>query len=119
MATDQPGSAAAQGDLLAELAIADVEANADAGWMSSARDVVNVLICAGRPFTTDDVWDELDRRHVPAPREPRAMGAVTRWAAREQRITKTREYVNSVRPGCHSRPIPVWRPKVSADSSTL
>lgn len=99
-----------QGDLLAELAVADVEANADDTWLREARDALTQLIRAGRPFTTDDVWAVLDARGVPAPREPRAMGAVTRAAAREERMVKTREYVNSTRPGCHARPIPVWRP---------
>lgn len=104
------GPVPTQGDLLAELAIADVEANADTNWLASATDALNVLVRAGRPFTTDDVWEALDARQVPPPREPRAMGAVTRAASRQQRIVNTQQYVKSNRPGCHSRPIPVWRP---------
>lgn len=99
-----------QGDLLAELAIADVEVNADDGWLARATSALGTLVHRGRPFTTDDVWELLDTWAVPAPREPRAMGAVTRAAARDKRIVKTTEYVNSTRPGCHARPIPVWRP---------
>lgn len=97
-----------QGDLL--VALAEVEEHADDTWLARARGALNDLVRAGRPFTTDDLWAELDRLGVPAPREPRAMGAVTSGAARDGRIVKTREYVNSVRPGCHARPIPVWRP---------
>lgn len=98
-----------QGDLLAEMAVEDVATNTDSRWLAEATRILHDLIRAGRPFTTDDIWAELDEREVPAPREPRAMGAVTRPASRDHRIVKTGEWINSNRPGCHSRPVPVWR----------
>jgi hypothetical protein len=99
-----------QGDLFADAAIADAERNADSSWLAAARSAVNLLRNTGAMnFTTDEVWEELDRRQVPRPREPRAMGAVMRACVREGLIESSDSYVKSRRPETHSRPIPVWR----------
>lgn len=102
---------ATQGDLLAELAIADVEASAHDDWLAAARLAVQELVRIGRDFTTDDVWERLTAREVPPPHEPRAMGAVMRWAGRANLATLAPlPHVKSNRPENHARPIPVWRP---------
>lgn len=64
-----------------ESAIDQVEANADEQWKAEAKAAV-VLVCrTQRYFTTDALWAFLAK-----PREPRAMGAIMRWAKSEKLI---------------------------------
>lgn len=102
-----------QGDLLAAQAIEQVEEHADSEWMTAAKHVLWKIIQHGEDFTTDLMWERLNAMDVHT-HEPRAMGAVMRAAARAGLIATTGEYVKSSRPDCHSRPIPVWRPKRKA-----
>lgn len=99
-----------QGDLLADAALQQVEQAADAAWLAAAKNVVWQLIKEGEGFTTDHVWERLDALGVHT-HEPRALGAVMRAAARAGWISNTGSYFKSGRPGCHSRPIPLWLPK--------
>lgn len=89
-------------------ALARVEANADDEWLSDARDCVRLLATAQDTLTTDDVWDLLALRSS-ATHEPRALGAVMRWAVGEGLIVKTERMVPSKRSACHGRDIRVWR----------
>jgi hypothetical protein len=59
-------------------ALARVDQAADADWQGEAILSFRRLVERGEPFTTDDVWDDLADRDVPGPREPRALGPVTR-----------------------------------------
>lgn len=86
---------------------------ADADWVADAYHALETL--AGRHwedsgdglgFTTDDVWDLLAERGVPAPREPRALGTIVREAVREGLIRRTGAYRPSRRRHCS--PIPVY-----------
>lgn len=63
-----------------------VERGSDATWVAAANSAVDDLAHAGKPFTTDDVWDLLADRRVAEPREPRALGPVMKDAARAGRI---------------------------------
>lgn len=85
-------------------AIDQVEENADAIWLGVARTVLEQLARSRSHITSDDVWDR-----VPAPREPRAMGAVFRWAMRQGLVEATDRIKPSRRPECHGRRIQVWR----------
>lgn len=99
--------------VLRDEAIDRVEDNAREEWISAARDVVMDLATKQRGFTTDEVWEGLDRRGIEPPHEPRALGAVMRWASRDAKIIgRTGRYILSQRPRCHLRPIPIWESKV-------
>jgi hypothetical protein len=58
-------------------------------------------------FTTDDVWDLLERRGIAAPTEPRAIGPVIAKALRAKAIEDTGRMAKSVRR--HSTKITVYR----------
>jgi DNA-binding GntR family transcriptional regulator len=102
-----------QGDLLAQAAIQEAEDHADQAWLNAAQRIVHELVQAGEPFTTDDVWDRLDRMDVHT-HEPRALGAVMRHAARTGLIVNSGLYCKSSRAQNHARPIPRWIPRRAA-----
>lgn len=83
-----------------------VEANADSLWLISAKDAVTEVAERLNNFTTDAVWAEL-REH--APREPRAMGTVMRWAVKEKLVSSTGQYEASKRKQCNHRPVMIYR----------
>ena len=85
----------------------DALAAADVAWVEEARRAVWWCATQMDTFTTDDVWDRLDSREVPPPREPRAMGPIITRATKAKAITDTGERVPSRRR--HAAPIPVYR----------
>lgn len=61
-----------------DAALERVEAAADADWKFRANAAV-LYVCMYFPeFTSEDVWSVLDK-----PREPRALGPILKWFARE------------------------------------
>lgn len=100
------------GRLLRDDAIVAVAAHTRADWIALARQAVRELCAAGRPFTSDDVWDTIDRRAGGRadPPEPRALGAVMRWADRQGLAVPTDRTSPSQRPDCHRRPVRIWQP---------
>lgn len=100
---------AAAGERRREEAIDRVELNAVPDFLDAALACVRYLVLRGGVFTADDVWRQLKERGVPAPREPRAMGAVMRAAAAEGIVKPTDTWKLSTRPACHRRPLRVWR----------
>jgi hypothetical protein len=106
--------AARRGRELRDDAIDRVEEHAEPGWIDVAVAAVRVLRYRGAEFTTDDVWAYLETEIRPAqepPREPRAMGAAMRQATRLGLCEATDRTTASNRPGCHRRPVRIWRPK--------
>lgn len=96
----------------ADLAIDRAEAGADPAWLAAAYAAIGkvcAMRAAGEDLTTDAVWCVLERDGVPPPREPRAIAAVMRRAAKCGLIEKTDRTKESVRPECHGRPVSVWR----------
>ena len=93
---------------LADEAIARVGAHADQSWLDAAIGVVGALALLCDTFTTDDVWQMLDKREVTPTHEPRAMGAVMRRAKRAGVCAASDSYTPSTRPESHGRPIRVW-----------
>lgn len=65
-----------------DAALEQVEAAASPGWLNAAGDALDIRATTGLPFTTDDVWGDLEARGVPAPREPRALGPIVKRALR-------------------------------------
>lgn len=81
-----------------------VEGNED--WVGAVLEVIWGFP-AGTKFTSDRLWWEV--KHLPEPRNPKAMGGVMRAAKKKGIAVQTGEYIKSTRPACHRRPIPVWR----------
>lgn len=99
-------------DMPAKLvAMARVHAHADPAWLAQAYRAIQDLCARELYVTSDSVWALLDERGVPSPREPRALGAVMRQAARDGLLEASGEYVQSEREACHSRPVQKWRVK--------
>lgn len=89
-------------------AIDEVEKNANSVWLHTAQSVVEKLARTKSVFSSDDVWQELDRMQMPRPHEPSAMGAVFRNCARNKICRKTGRYFPSKQPTNHQRDIAEW-----------
>lgn len=63
-----------------DAALEQVEAAASPEWLEWAARAIGSLVSAGRPFSTDDVWEFLAATGVQPPREPRALGPVVKRA---------------------------------------
>ena len=91
------------------IALAKVTAHADPAWLEVAAFGVRQLAASRDVFTTDDVWEWLDRNTPLRPHEPRAMGAVMRRAGTDGTIEPSGLYQQSEREECHNRPVMLWR----------
>jgi hypothetical protein len=91
-------------------AVERVTRHAEPEWLLSAASAIYVLSETGEgAFSTDDVWKLLEQWDVEPPHEPRAMGGAIKTAQAAGKIRATGAYVRSERPGCHGRPVMVWR----------
>lgn len=100
----------AKAQRLKEQAIDRVEEAAPDEWLEAAQDAVLFVCQRLHQFTTDDIWQAMpeDIRQL---REPRAMGAIMRQAARDGLCVATDRTRNSARAACHGRPLRIWRAK--------
>jgi len=99
----------AEGRAALELALEIVEAHANALWKEKACDLVNWIAHEKSEFTTDEVWEALERFYPSlSTHEPRAMGAVMRSASRSGIIVPTDRTTKTIRPLAHRRPVRVW-----------
>ena len=91
-------------------AIDRVGKNADPDWAEAAY-LACCLVAEEQPiFTTDNVWQKMSYLYPQfQTHEPRAMGAVMRRAARDNKIQATDDYWKSVRPECHYRALMIWK----------
>lgn len=103
---EEPGVVVAQ-----IAAIRQVEQHADPQWLAAALSIIKRLCVHKLYLTSDTVWAGLADAGIPAPREPRALGAVMRTAAKDGLIEPTGRYVASERVECHGRPIAIWKVK--------
>ena len=82
-------------------------------WPEEAFDAALAVIGRVRrddgSFTTDAIWAELHRRGIPEPHDGRAMGGVVRRLVNRKHMEATGQYTPTDRPGCHKRPIAVYR----------
>lgn len=97
-------------------AMAKVDAAADDYWkeaaMESIRSLCDEIDFAG-VFTTDDVWDKLEKDWPEAKtHEPKALGPVMARAAKLGYIRKTDQTLDSKREECHARPVRVWKVQI-------
>ena len=103
-------------------AIERVDQHAEERWLRTAKDALREVAKIRAEFTTDAVWGWLQKYHpeLPPPHEPRAMGAVMRWACESAHlIVKTDRTAPSVRERCHARDLTVWHSLIHADPESL
>lgn len=95
---------------LTQESIDRAEAHADAIWTMEAHKAVREVAKRQGVFTTDAVWEEIERTGA-FTHEPRALGAVMLRAIKDGLIMATGAYRKSRRTSCHHRPIRVyvWR----------
>lgn len=89
-------------------AIERVERNAEPLWKTQATQAIRHLATSRERFSTDDVWEYMHQRGMEMPHENRVMGALMVSASKQNWIARTDNYVNSLRPACHRRPVRVW-----------
>jgi len=87
-----------------------VERNATEEAKAALAECLSICIRLGREFTSDDVWEWMDRKfaHVEM-REPRLLGPIMRAASRAGRIEKTGRTRDSIRKETHMNPKAIWR----------
>jgi len=93
---------------LRDVALEQVETNANAEWTQLVLDVIQHLSKGYFVITSDDVWHELKKYPHIKTHQPSAMGAMFRRAASLGYISPTDRFVTSKRPSSHARPIRVW-----------
>jgi hypothetical protein len=84
--------------------MAQAHDNAPAEWRDRAWEALAEWLRTRPLLHVDDFWAEAD---IEEPPEPRALGALFRRAAREGMMTKTDQWLPSVR--SHGAPKVVWR----------
>jgi len=94
-----------EGARLRDEAIARVE---NGSFSQAVANWVEDCVIPGARFTTDDIWEYLEREHVPTPDEPRAMGAAIMAAQRRKLCTPTSEFIPTRRKQAHKSPQRVW-----------
>ncbi len=79
-------------------------------WSELAKLSLMIVSCARNELTSDDVWQALKAAGVSSPEEPRAMGSVMTWGAKEGLIEHTDRVITpdvSTRSN-HGRPLAVY-----------
>jgi len=89
--------------------IARVVTNTPAWWKTEALYSAERVMRVKDLFTTDDIWLDLERRGVEAPREPRCMSWLTRRLVAEKLIEWTgRPTISNLTRG-NGRTVKVYR----------
>jgi hypothetical protein len=96
-------------------AVENVELWADPNWVDGALTLGRQIAKDTPEFTSDELW----RRGLPKPREPRALGPVMSTLAREGFIEPTDRLVNTEQVLRHAAPVRVWRSRVYRASEVV
>jgi hypothetical protein len=83
-------------------------AGTDPEWETQVIRAIAQLVDSGATFSSDDVWQQLDRNGVASPREPRALGPIMARMVRIGRLEHV-GFTPSVRR--HATPIRTFRGK--------
>lgn len=76
-------------------------------------------LCSERQeFTSMDLWDELKRRNIETPDEPRAIGGLMRIGAQNRWCRNTGRTVPSGQKRNHNRPVAVWESLLRSSSAS-
>lgn len=76
----------------------------DTDWAKEAQEATAWLASIG-DFTPDDIWERLEDRQIPAPREPRALGPILKRMSNAGRI-RAKGFTESRRR--HGAPVRVY-----------
>lgn len=91
-------------------AIERAGSNADPVWRKAAEAAVYRVCKRQEFFTTDQIWAELgEQTEGVRTHEPRALGAVMRWAAQRKYCEPTSTVEKTKRIEAHRRPVAIWR----------
>ncbi len=85
-------------------------AGTDPSWETEAIRAIAQLVDSGATFSSDDVWQQLERNGVASPREPRALGPIMARMVKIGRLEHV-GYTPSVRR--HATPIRTFRGKAT------
>jgi hypothetical protein len=98
------------GRKLADQAIDGIQAAEEwhGDWYGMACIVARSVASRQLMFSSDDVWEALRERGVPAT-DRRVMGSVMRSLHRDDVAVRTSYTEPSRRPACHSRPVAIWK----------
>lgn len=94
----------AAGEAARDDAIERAAGNAAVAWKETARNAIRAIAATQPELTGDDLWRIVDK-----PAEPRAAGAIFRWAAAEGLIAATDRFVPTTQATSHASPSRVWR----------
>ena len=100
-------------DLIAlsrDVAIRQVDQNADADWKSVAYATGFQLAQRQQSITSEEIFDAMPSDV--GTHEPRAMGAVMRKLSKDGVISPSNEFVRSTSVRGHGRPSRVWKSRV-------
>lgn len=98
------------GRTLRDEALERVEQNAEPDWKDKARACLVYVASRKEYFTADDVAEELSSLVDGAStHEPRAMGAIFKWAQREKIAAPTPSFTPTRRAQGHAGPRRVWK----------
>jgi hypothetical protein len=98
-----------EGRARAERALGAVDRRAP--WLAIAESVIRRLAARGQEFTSDDVWDELEKTGANPPADQRrSIGSAFKALQRRGAILATNQLRLSKRVDCHGRGVRVWRP---------
>ena len=89
-------------------AIDEVEANARQEWLDKALKVLRYVALRNYNFTSDDIWQELERQNIEKPRTHSAMGAVLRRGWKTHLCEKSGRYIPSKQNSNHQRDVAQW-----------
>jgi len=84
--------------------------NAHQLWLQWAEYAAHLCAKTMDEFTSDDVWKGIPNGVTT--HEGRAMGSVLARLARHGIITNTKRTRESVRVGCHNRPVTIWQSRI-------
>ena len=93
-----------------EKSVNQVDSNTDPAWRAEAYLSCDRVMARMELFTTDDIWNDLERRGVPAPREPRCMGPIMRFLVANDEVEIAGVTTSNLTRG-HGRPVKMYKVK--------
>lgn len=98
-----------QGELFKADGMQRAEMHGPPSWRGQAELALRYVAERRERFTTDPVWTVLDSWGVPKPHEPKVIGPLMKAACGWHWCEPTGEYVPSVLPQNHRRPVLVYQ----------
>lgn len=109
------GRLVAKGPTGAELRDEALERVDDPPWKAFAVEALRAVAQREDEFSSEDVWEELDRMGIPRPSEGRAMGPVFMAAVKDGSIVLER-FDHATNPKHHAMPKRIYRAATREDT---